>query len=183
MRTLNYIFLYILLTAHAVAATEMPQANDGKYARIFTYCRYANSYLVTPPEWGEQRPQQQYADNDFSAIPTAMWKMWKTKGNVFSPEAIKKMGLSIVELEAPKHGKTLSLDRPDEQLENHTLDGKTVLLPLGSRSFDYTFMPELGYLGKDRVVYEVKAYGKRYKVIVNFVVVPVVGDDEPPCTN
>lgn len=37
-------------------------------------------------------------------------------------------------------------------------------------------MPDLGYQGEDQVVYEVRANGNRYRVVVNFLVVPAVRD-------
>ena len=40
-------------------------------------------------------------------------------------------------------------------------------------------MPDLGYQGADQVVYEVRANGNRYRVVVNFLVVPAVRDKDP----
>ena len=90
MSALNYVVLFVLLAAHAVAAAERAHANDGKYVRAFSYCRDINSYLVTPPEWGKQYPQQQSASHSFSPIPDAMLKMWKFKGNIFYRKRLRK---------------------------------------------------------------------------------------------
>jgi hypothetical protein len=93
------------------------------------------------------------------------------------------MGLTVVTLRPPRHGKVKDLTPPDKQYENNLPGGKTVPLPLGTTSYHYTFMPDLGYLGKDQVSYEVHANGKRYKVIVNLLIVPFVNDSGPSqCT-
>jgi hypothetical protein len=171
-----FIFLFLLLVVRAVSATE---ASTEEYAMTFRYCRDIDSYQVTPPELGKQESQQESANNDFSPLPDALLRLLKIKGNVLSPTTIKQMGLAIAVLRPPAHGRVRFVDPPDQQHKTHMPDGKTVPLPIGTTSHHYTFMPDLGYLGRDYVAYEVLAYGKRYKVVVNFLVVPVVNENEP----
>jgi hypothetical protein len=59
----------------------------------------------------------------------------------------------VTELEAPKHGKVKFLD---------------------ARWFHYNYSPDRDYTGQDRVSDLAEATGKRFKVTINFLVVPVV---------
>ncbi len=70
---------------------------------------------------------------------------------------IDKLDPKITVLEAPKHGKVKIIN---------------------SEWYHYRFIPDKDYLGKDRVVYQVEAEGKRYKVILNFWIVPIVWDSK-----
>ena len=65
---------------------------------------------------------------------------------------------------------------PDQRYDSHLPEGKTLSFPPGTTPYHYTSMPDLGYQGKDQVVYEVRANGNRYRVVVNFLVVPAVRD-------
>lgn len=171
-----FVLIFLLLVVRAVSAAE---ASTQKYAMTFRYCRDIDSYSVTPPEMGKQEPRRGSANNDFSPLWHELLRLLKIEGNLLSPTIIKEMGLAITVLRPPAHGKVEFVDPPDQQYETHMPDGKTVPLPIGTTSHHYTFLPDLGYEGKDYVAYEVLAYGKRYKVIVNFLVVPVVNDNEP----
>lgn len=74
---------------------------------------------------------------------------------------IGKLDPKITVLEPPKHGRVKVID---------------------AAWYFYHFIPNKDYLGKDRVVYEIEAKGKRYKVTINFWVMPVVVDpkgDDP----
>jgi len=175
---ISALLSFALLGAGAAYAAD---SSKQEYDQTFVYCRDVEWYMVTPPEWKRpQAPQEISSDNSFSPLPDALLRRLKIKGNVISPTTIQQMGLSVATLRSPSHGKVKDLTPPDKQYENHLPGGKTVLLPLGTTSYHYTFMPDLGYLGKDQVFYEVHAQGKRYKVIVNFMVVSAINDSGPP---
>ena len=156
--------------------SKKPSPSQG-YEKVYSACQDIDGYRVSPSEWGPQRPPQESGLNSFGLpFHEEMYKRWgKTPGAIQSSEWVAKVNLKITELEAPKHGKVVvrKIDHPLAEANNPFWDS-------------YTFMPDLGYVGKDRVVYQVEAEGKRYKVILNFWVVPVVGrdaDDVPECLN
>ena len=157
-----------------VGAGYAAEVSSKRYDQTFTYCRDVDGYLVNPPEWKQpQAAPQMSASNDFSPLPDALLRQLKVKGNVLPPATIRKLGLAIDTLSPPQHGSVKDLTPPDKPYEAHVSGGKTAPLPLGTTSYHYTFMPNLGYLGKDQAAYEVRANGKRYKVIVNFFAVTV----------
>lgn len=108
-----------------------------------------------------------------------MLRQLRVKGNVLTPTTIQKLGLTVQTLRQPQHGRVQDLTPPDQRYETHLPGGKTAAFPAGTTSFHYTLMPDLGYLGQDQAVYEVRANGKRYKVVVNFLVVTAVRDGGP----
>ena len=89
------------------------------------------------------------------------------------------MALTISVLKPPSLGIVKDLAPPDQRYDSHLPEGKTLSFPPGTTSYHYTFMPDLGYQGQDQVVYEVRANGNRYRVVVNFLVVPAVRDKSP----
>lgn len=163
-----------------VGAGYASEVSSKRYDQTFVYCRDVDGYLVTPPEWKQpQAPQEISASNSFSPLPDTLLRQLKVKGNVLTPAAIKKLELTVDALSLPQHGNIRDLTPPDKQYETHIPGGKTAPLPLGTTSYHYTFMPHLGYLGKDQAAYEVRANGKRYKVVVHFLVVTAVRERGP----
>lgn len=167
----------LLLSAGPLYAAD---ATGQRYDQTFVYCRDVDGYLVTPPEWKQpQAAPQSSASNDFSPLPEALLRQLRVKGNVLTPATIQKLGLTVQTLRQPQHGRVQDLTPPDQRYETHLPGGKTATLPAGTTSFGYTLMPDLGYLGQDQAVYEVRANGKHYKVVVNFLVVTAVRDGGP----
>ena len=164
----------------SVGAGYAAEVSSKRYDQTFTYCRDVDGYLVTPPEWKQpQAAPRMSASNSFSPLPDALLRQLKVKGNVLPPATIRKLGLAIDTLSPPQHGSVKDLTPPDQPYETHVSGGKTAPLPLGTTSYHYTFMPDLGYQGQDQGVYEVRANGNRYRVVVNFLVVPAVRDKSP----
>jgi hypothetical protein len=161
-------------------ASHAADSRNPAFDKTFAYCRDIDGYLVTPPEWKQpQAPQEVSASNSFSPLPDALLRRLKVKGNVITPETAEKMALTVSVLKPPSHGKVKDLAPPDRRYDSHLPEGKTLSFPPGTTSYHYTFMPDLGYQGKDQVVYEVRANGNRYRVVVNFLVVPAVRDKGP----
>ena len=131
-------------------------------------------------------PQTRASDNlgklngDYTACRDVESELPDSAQNVFSPllhEVLKRLGspkivsikwLSSLNakaslIEAPNHGQIDTLDT--------------------SQSFihDYIFKPEAGYTGQDRAVYLIEAQGKRFKVTINFLVLPVVWEEIQQC--
>ncbi len=139
--------------------SKKPSPSQG-YDRTYTGCQDV------------QNLKPDSAHNTFSPFFRDLLKrLGKKAGAIFTPEWMAKVNLKVTELEAPKHGKIKVFDPLPP----------SPLYPAGSLSYHYIFMPDLGYVGKDRVVYEIKAKGKRYKATINFWVVPVVMEDYHEC--
>ena len=170
----SVLLLFMLSGAGASHATD---SRNPAFDQTYAYCRDIDGYLVTPPEWKQpQAPQEISASNSFSPLPDALLRRLKVKGNVITPETAEKMALTVSVLKPPSHGKVKDLVPPDQRYDSHLPEGKTLSFPPGTTPYHYTSMPDLGYQGKDQVVYEVRANGNRYRVVVNFLVVPAVRD-------
>lgn len=149
-------------SAQSMAAGQS-QSND----QTFSVCQDIDGRMPIPAIGGGVKYKSgQSAFNDFGPLPRELYERWALPVSaVFSPERIAELGLKVTQIEAPKHGKAEVVSAP---------------------SFHYVYIPDKDYLGKDRVVYEIEAQGKRYKVTINFWVVPLVGrgaDDVPECLN
>jgi len=73
-----------------------------------------------------------------------------------SPEWIEKVRPKVTLIEPPSHG--------------------SVRVVEPQQFFTYHYTPDAGYTGKDHVSYLVEVQGKRFRVVINFWVVPVVRD-------
>ena len=142
-------------------AQKSTMVSANRYEGVYTTCQDIK-HTTHPISAANPVP----ATNDFSPLFGALiQRVGIGPGEVLSPEKIAKIGLKISELEPTKHGKVEVVYAPS----NH-----------------YAYIPDKGYLGKDRVVYEIEAHGKRYKATINFWVVPVVwygrdGKAKPQC--
>lgn len=174
------ILVLLMFMLSGAGATYAADSRNQAFDQTFAYCRDVDGYLVTPPEWKQaQAPQEISASNSFSPLPDALLRQLKLKGNVIPPATAQQMALTVATLKPPNHGKVKDLTPPDQRYESHLPGGKKTSFPPGTTSYHYTFMPDLGYLGKDQVIYEIRANGKRYQVIVNFLIVPAVSDKGP----
>ena len=174
------VSVLLLFVLSGAGATQAADSRNPAFDQTFAYCRDIDGYLVTPPEWKQPQASQEIsASNSFSPLPDALLRRLKVKGNVITPETAEKMALTVSMLKHPSHGKVKDLAPPDQRYHSHLPEGKALSFPPGTTSYHYTFMPDLGYQGKDKVVYEVRANGNRYRVVVNFLVVPAVRDKDP----
>lgn len=48
--------------------------------------------------------------------------------------------------------------------------------PIDEAAYFYTFVPDKDYLGQDRGIYEIMAFGLRYQVVINFWIVPIIAE-------
>lgn len=91
--------------------------------------------------------------------------------NSYSPisaEFLQKIGKSYTgTIEEARQYKVTLLDQPKHG------QAQLVYEP----SHHWTYVPEEGYVGADRVIYLVGAHGKQYKVVVNFWVIPVIDEN------
>ncbi len=79
---------------------------------------------------------------------------------VVGAEWLKAINAKVTLLQGPQHGKIVVLE---------------------STSYHYSFAPESGFEGKDRAIYLIEVQGKRYKVTINFLVLPIIWDDIQQC--
>ena len=180
LRISSGVSVLLLFMLSGAGASHAADSRNAAFDQTFAYCRDIDGYLVTPPEWKQtQAPQEISASNSFSPLPDALLRRLKVKGNVITPEPAEKMALTVSMLKPPSHGKVKDWAPPDQRDHSHLPERKTLSFPPGTTSHHYTFMPDLGHQGKDQVVYEVRANGKRYRVVVNFLVVPAVRDKGP----
>lgn len=180
LRISSGVSVLLLFMLSGAGASHAADSRNAAFDQTFAYCRDIDGYLVTPPEWKQpQAPQEISASNSFSPLPDALLRQLKVKGNVITPEPAEKMALTVSMLKPPSHGKMKDLAPPDQRDHSHLPERKTLSFPTGTTSYHYTFMPDLGYQGQDQVVYEVRADGNRYRVVVNFLVVPAVRDKSP----
>ena len=180
VRISSGVSVLLLFMLSGAGASHAADSRNPAFDQTFAYCRDIDGYLVTPPEWKQtQAPQEISASNSFSPLPDALLRRLKVKGNVITPETAEKMALTVSMLKPPSHGKVKDWAPPDQRDHSHLPEGKTLSFPPGTTSYHYTFMPDLGYQGQDQVVYEVRANGNRYRVVVNFLVVPAVRDKSP----
>ena len=180
LRISSGVSVLLLFMLSGAGASHAADSRNAAFDQTFAYCRDIDGYLVTPPEWKQpQAPQEISASNSFSPLPDALLRRLKVKGNVITPEPAEKMALTVSMLKPPSHGKMKDLAPPDQRDHSHLPERKTLSFPTGTTSYHYTFMPDLGYQGQDQVVYEVRADGNRYRVVVNFLVVPAVRDKSP----
>ena len=180
LRISSGVSVLLLFMLSGAGASHAADSRNRAFDQTFAYCRDIDGYLVTPPEWKQtQAPQEISASNSFSPLPDTLLRRLKVKGNVITPEPAEKMALTVSMLKPPSHGKVKDWAPPDQRDHSHLPERKTLSFPPGTTSHHYTFMPDLGYQGQDQVVYEVRANGNRYRVVVNFLVVPAVRDKSP----
>ncbi len=154
-------------TSGAAVSKQSGTVGQSKdYAGIHTNCQDVAGQIAVPAPGGGVTYDEGalYTSRSFGMFPEQLYKRWgKTPGAIQSSEWVAKVNLKITELEAPKHGKVIvkKIDHPLAEANNPFWDS-------------YSFIPDKDYLGKDRVVYEIEAEGKRYKLVLNFWVVPVV---------
>jgi hypothetical protein len=135
-----------------------PAGMDGSEVILVAQAqRYEKVYIACQDIDGIRLPS---AYNQFAPFHQKLITQLGGPGAKYNSLWLEKVNPRVTLVEAPKHGK-LEVD-----------DAKWHL---------YHLTPDKDYLGEDRVVYEIEAQGKRYKVIINFWVVPVVMPDYQEC--
>lgn len=102
------------------------------------------------------------ADNSFSPFHRALLKRLGAPADSLSPAWLSQLNPKATLLEAPKHGKIIVVE---------------------ASAFYYRIIPDDGYEGTDRVVYEIEAKGQKFKTVLNLLVRPLVSENYTYCND
>lgn len=171
MKAASVVLILLTATFTPVVSWTAHASTKAHYFAEFTTCVDVNQYREATTEDGKPTARSSAV---FSPLHDHLRKRLKV-GAAILPEQIENTKLAVIEIEAPKHGKTIA-DSGDKEIR-----GKKKTYPIGTRLYYYEYQPEVGYLGKDRATYEISALGKKYKMTVHFIVVPFVPEDETEC--
>jgi len=86
----------------------------------------------------------------------------ENRGHKYADFSAAVASIKLTQLEGTKHGKLTA------EIDN-----------VGMRSYLYVVDP--GYLGKDKAVFMAEFEGKRYKVVINFVITEGINENSPQC--
>jgi hypothetical protein len=102
------------------------------------------------------------AANSFSPFSLQLLKRLGSPVDGLSPEWLKTLNPKITLLEAPRHGQ---------------------ISVVSESTYHYNFAPQKDYEGTDRITYLVEAQGKRFKTVLNILIVPLVSEEYKYCSD
>lgn len=102
------------------------------------------------------------AANSFSPFSLQLLRRVGSPVDGLSPEWLKTLNPKITLLEAPKHGQ---------------------ISVVSESTYHYNYAPQKGYEGTDRIAYLVEARGKRFKTVLNILVMPLVSEEYKYCAD
>lgn len=102
------------------------------------------------------------AANSFSPFNQELLQRLGSPVDGLSSEWLKTLDPKITLLEAPQHGQ---------------------ISVVSESTYHYNYAPQKGYEGTDRITYVVEAQGKRFKTVLNILVMPLVPEGYKRCAD